>query len=526
MYAEKANILLADTPYQDRLRLYHYNTLTYIYTELEDPEKAIEVANESLNIAQDKGLYTDISTLIYNIGIALQDQKKYEMSSLYLNRLTTFYIDSGQEHMNLYPFYGLALNYYKQEQTLKSLEYIDKALKFENTNQAFTVSVLQLGAEQLAQMGQVEKARLYRVKIGDYFDKYPEFKGSHWENLNLKVDAKIAYAEKRLEDAFQLLNQYNNVHTLESEKSFSSDVMKLRSGFEATMRVEKFEQNLQLEKKELQLQRMALLILGFFFILSLVIIFYIMQRRTVIQLNKSKLEAEAANQIKSKFLANMSHEIRTPLNAIIGFAEALEMGVGADNKETRNESLRIIANAGRQMNNLISDILDFSKIEADKIEIHKNPVLPSEVFKKILPIIKHLTERSNVTFEGIQKSDKKISVDRSRLEQILLNFITNAIKYNKPNGSVEFGCFDVAKNSLRIYVKDTGIGIPKKHEGLLFSPFDRIDQDEMAIAGIGLGLSICKKLTETMGGTIGFETKLGEGSTFWVEFPILDDCVE
>lgn len=238
-------------------------------------------------------------------------------------------------------------------------------------------------------------------------------------------------------------------------------------------------------------------------------------------------EAKKANASKSDFLANMSHEIRTPLNAIIGFAEALEMGIGAEDKEKRNESLRIIADAGRQLNNLISDILDFSKIEAGKVEFKLEAISPSEIFKQNLPIIRNLAEKNNISFQGIKKTDKKVLVDRSRMSQILLNFITNAIKYNRPNGSLEFGCYEVEDDKLKIYVKDTGVGIQKDKKSMLFSPFDRIDtslstgksQSNIGIPGIGLGLSICKKLTESMEGTIGYESEYGEGSTFWVIFP-------
>lgn len=244
-------------------------------------------------------------------------------------------------------------------------------------------------------------------------------------------------------------------------------------------------------------------------------------KKTQNSLRRARDDAQSANISKTQFLANMSHEIRTPLNAIIGFAEALEMGVGADDPVKRNESLRIIADAGRNMNNLISEILDFSRIEVGKVHYSPEPVVTSDSFKSILPIIRHLTETSNITFKGIKSSDKKIFVDRKRLDQILLNFISNAVKYNKPNGSLEFGCYEVPGGILRIYVKDTGIGIAKDKENILFSPFDRINHANNT-SGIGLGLSICKTLAEEMGGKIGFESVVGEGSTFWVDFPYLD----
>ncbi|MBT5074113.1 MAG: HAMP domain-containing histidine kinase [Kordiimonadaceae bacterium] len=245
----------------------------------------------------------------------------------------------------------------------------------------------------------------------------------------------------------------------------------------------------------------------------------ILARKEAVDALEVAKRANSASQAKSDFLATMSHEIRTPLNAIIGFAEALEMGIGADNKDDRNERLNIIASSGRQLNNLISDILDFSKVEAGKLDLNIQPVLPSNVFEHCLPTIQQLTESNNISFQGIKKSNTQIFADPVRLEQIIINFISNSVKYNKPDGSIEFGCYLVPNNHLRIYVKDAGIGIPKEKEELIFSPFDRINHIGSGVGGIGLGLAICKKLTEAMNGTIGYETTLGKGSTFWIEFP-------
>ncbi len=251
----------------------------------------------------------------------------------------------------------------------------------------------------------------------------------------------------------------------------------------------------------------------------------IAKEEAIVALEEVK-RANSASSAKSEFLATMSHEIRTPLNAIIGFAESLEMGIAAEDKDERNERLRIIANSGRQLNNLISDILDFSKVEAGKLEFKIAMVLPSDVFEDCLPTIQQLAENKNITLQGIKKSDKEILVDPARLEQILINFFSNAVKYNKPSGLIEFGCCETADNHLRIYVKDTGIGIPKEKEELIFSHFDRINQSNSGIEGIGLGLAICKKLTESMNGAIGYETTFGKGSTFWVEFPIAKSQVQ
>lgn len=238
------------------------------------------------------------------------------------------------------------------------------------------------------------------------------------------------------------------------------------------------------------------------------------------KLKSAAERAETANNAKSVFLACMSHEMRTPLNAIIGYAEIMELGIGIDNEERRRSYLENIAKGGRQLNKLLGDILDFSRIEAGSIDLDLEFTRPADLIRSNLGQIRELVRQEGLTMDVSLESDAVIRVDRSRLRQILLNLVSNAVKYNKPGGTVELGCRVAGNGMLRCFVHDTGIGIPPDKLAGLFDEFVRGEHHHSDIPGAGLGLSICRVLTEGMGGRIGCESAPGEGSTFWVEFPI------
>ncbi len=238
------------------------------------------------------------------------------------------------------------------------------------------------------------------------------------------------------------------------------------------------------------------------------------------ELQHQRDRAEHASKAKSEFLAHMSHELRTPLNAIIGFAEALEHGIDAGDETKHREFLGHIANAGRDLNDLIGGVLDFSQIEEGQFRLEPELLSPASVMQECLPMIQQMAESKGIEFKGGRKSNAYIEVDRARLKQIMLNLISNAVKYNVPEGNIEFGCHEVNENRLRIYVTDSGIGIPEHLRDRVFEPFHRLRMSDHDVAGSGIGLSITRKLVEIMGGEIDFESQANIGSTFWVEFPI------
>ena len=226
------------------------------------------------------------------------------------------------------------------------------------------------------------------------------------------------------------------------------------------------------------------------------------------RLEEERKKAQEADRLKSAFLANMSHEIRTPLNAIVGFSQMLQF---TENPKEREEYINIINTNNELLLRLISDILDLSKIESGLVELKREPFDLVPFFNDFATSLKQRVTNPNVEFIAINPYAKCIvNFDKNRMAQIITNFATNAIKYT-PTGYIKLG-YEYVDEGIRIYVEDTGIGIPKEKQDRIFHRFEKLDDFAQ---GTGLGLSICKAITDAIGSKIGFESEPGKGSTFW-----------
>ena len=246
--------------------------------------------------------------------------------------------------------------------------------------------------------------------------------------------------------------------------------------------------------------------------------------RDITDLKEAQQEAEAANRAKSEFLANMSHEIRTPLSAVIGFSELLEKMTDDDKQLDYLESIKT---AGNTLLTLINDILDLSKIEAGQLEINYEKFNLMSLLEEIKHIFKQKTNEKNLDFNLEVKSDKiKVKLDETRLRQILLNLVGNAVKFTK-QGYVDLKVISSYNKrdelDLKIIIADSGIGIAEDEQDNIFNAFQQQDgQSTREYGGTGLGLAITKRLVEIMDGSLTLESEEGEGSTFTIEFNNLE----
>lgn len=239
--------------------------------------------------------------------------------------------------------------------------------------------------------------------------------------------------------------------------------------------------------------------------------------RRASELEQARAEAEAASDAKSEFLASMSHELRTPLNAVLGFAELLKRSTTEPLSERQRRMVDHVMRGGRQLLSLVDEVLDLARIEAKGVTIAPEAVSLSPVVEEVLATLRPTAVAAGVDLGCDSPVDATLAADRARFAQILFNLGSNAIKYNRRGGSVRFEAA-LSARSVRIVVTDTGLGIPAAKQANLFQPFYRAGQEAGPIAGTGIGLTICKRLAESMHGSIGYQS-LPNGSQFWVELP-------
>jgi diguanylate cyclase (GGDEF)-like protein len=237
------------------------------------------------------------------------------------------------------------------------------------------------------------------------------------------------------------------------------------------------------------------------------------------KLSEALDKAMSASRAKSDFLAAMSHELRTPMNAILGFGQMLSLRTFGRLSVRQREYVGNILYAADHLLKLINDLLDLSKIEAAQLQLSIASVEVAPLLKRVASSLTPLAAKHRVELTIDIDPAVVAAADITRLGQVLINLVSNAIKYNRAGGSVRVAHESCAAGWVRIAVSDTGLGIPEHRQCEMFEPFNRLGAENGPIEGTGIGLSLSKRLVELMGGRLGFESTPGTGSRFWIDLP-------
>ncbi len=527
-----------------------YQNIGVVQRKIENYKKALEYYNKSLDLNIELDNKENIAGITQNIGLVYINQELYDTALYYLNSSYDLYLKIDNKEGIGRSYSNMGAIYQSKNDNEKALYYYSKAYDIFNKidYQIGEIYALHNLGTVCLDNRKYDKALSYFQESLDLSRKFGHIEGVIF---NSKSISDLYKASGDYEKSLTYYIRYNeikdSVNTFETRKK----VAELEGLYNYEQKAKELA-NKNAELRQQKVQKYVFISGSVFLLVAFIIIYYaywkkkkaeqelkehhdnleklIRQRTRELDLEISERKiAEESDKLKTAFLSNMSHELRTPLNAIIAFSNFLkDTGLS---EEKRNEYLNYISNAGDSLLQLIDDIIDSAKIESGQLSINKTSANITAIMAELLRIFNELKVRKNKSHIEFRISpdclEKNVIIetDPLRLKQILNNLLENSLKYTM-EGYVEMGFKDTG-HSLQFYVKDTGIGIEKDKQRLIFERFSQVRTvKEKGFGGTGLGLSICKNLVSLLGGNLWVESELQKGSVFSFTVPYKEIRIE
>ncbi len=511
-----STLMLPDTHRGNWMRMLALLTLGYTYTGVSDVDHVTDYYQQAIALSEREGIAFDRGSILYNMAGALTDNRQFELAERYYRAIKTVTEQNGNADGAYFAEEGLAWLKYQQQDFETAIAHAESAINNPATDLIAKAHLLDLAAISYARLGEPEIANRYLERSQEVF-RNTQFYDNPSDIAEL-TKAYIMHAEGKSDQAFEVLNRARRQQLDQQFEDFTNSINHFHSSLDSMLERQKAE----LELASVRSTNANLIIIFSILFIAMLAGALFMQRRHNRALVQSRTHAEQANRAKSEFLANMSHELRTPLNAILGFSEIMTHKIfGELGAKQYDDYAHHINHSGRHLLDIINDILDLSKVESGQLQLNDEFLDLALLISDTCALVQNRARKNGIKIETeVPTEARYLLADRRLTKQILLNLLSNSVKFTADGGRISITSYMSGSRGLVISVEDNGIGMSDHELSLALTPFGQAGTTlTRSHEGTGLGLPLANTLMELHGGALTVTSEKNEGTRVNMCFP-------